>query len=71
MGISLPGYKAKSPMTLYWRDGLEVIQSLFSNPMFASTIETFPYRSYETTDDGEVRMYGEFMSAEQAWKIQV
>jgi hypothetical protein len=66
--IKLDGYKTESPIILYWRDGLEVIQHLFSNPIFASSIEMMPYHLYDTNG---VRMYHEFMSADEAWKIQV
>jgi hypothetical protein len=69
--VSLQGYATKSPMRLYWHDGLEVVKHLFSNPIFAPSIETVPYRAYGMTDEGEVREYGEFMSTDQAWKIQV
>ena len=65
--ISLPGYTTKSPIRLYWRDGLEIVTHLFSNPIFAPSMELNPYRAYE---DG-ARMYGEFMSGDLAWEIQV
>jgi hypothetical protein len=71
MRISIGGYTTKSPIRLYWRDGLAVIKHLFSNPIFAPSIELAPYRSYESTDTGEVRTYNEFMSADLAWEIQV
>ncbi|KZP15179.1 hypothetical protein FIBSPDRAFT_750832 [Athelia psychrophila] len=42
--IKIPGYSTKEPMILYWRDGLEVLEHLFANPIFASSMETTPYR---------------------------
>src|ERR1700692_2501027 len=33
--IILPGFWTKDPMTLYWRDSLEVVKYLFANPVFA------------------------------------
>jgi hypothetical protein len=56
-------------MTLYWRDGLEVIKHLFANPVFANCMETNPYQLLEA--DTGLRVYGEFMSAEYAWNYQV
>ncbi|KIJ59743.1 hypothetical protein HYDPIDRAFT_32958 [Hydnomerulius pinastri MD-312] len=64
--IKIGSYKTKSPLMLYWRDGLEVIKYLFSNPVFAQCIDLTPYREYE----GRERVYGEFMSADLAWEIQ-
>jgi hypothetical protein len=66
--IKFDGYHTETPNILYWRDGLEVVQCLYSNPIFAHSIEVTPYRLYE---NGEVRMYGEFMSADEAWRIYV
>ena len=56
---------------LYWRDGLDVIKHLFSNPIFASCIDLSPYQEYEETPQGQQRVYGEFMSADCAWNVQV
>jgi len=69
--ISLSGYTTKAPMRLYWRDGLEVAEHLFSNPIFAPSMEFTPYREYKSMEQGNIRMYGEFMSADLAWQIQV
>jgi hypothetical protein len=66
--IKLDGYNTESELTLYWRDGLEVIKHLYSNPIFAQSIAMSPYRMYE---DDNVRIYREFMSADEAWRIQV
>lgn len=56
---------------LYWRDGLEVVKHLFSNPVFASHMDYDPYREFEETPHGQEPVYGEFMSANRAWEIQV
>ena len=70
--IKVGPYSTKSPLVLYWRDGLEVVKHLFSNPVFASCIDFDPYREYEKASDGhQERVYGEFMSADHAWEIQV
>jgi hypothetical protein len=33
--ITISGYRTKDLITLYWHNRLEVIKSLFSNPIFA------------------------------------
>lgn len=70
--IKVGPYKTKEPLFLYWRDGLEVVKNLFSNPTFASCMDYAPYREFEQGEDGQQqRVYGEFMSADRAWEIQV
>ncbi|KAF9222828.1 hypothetical protein BS17DRAFT_836007 [Gyrodon lividus] len=64
--IKIGSYKMKSPLMLYWRDELEVIKYLFSNPVFAQCIDLTPYQEYE----GQEHVYSEFMSADLAWEIQ-
>lgn len=54
---------------IYWRDGLEVVKHLFANPVFAPCMDFQPYREFEGPDNQ--RAYGEFMSADIAWEIQV
>ncbi|KIJ57496.1 hypothetical protein HYDPIDRAFT_48255, partial [Hydnomerulius pinastri MD-312] len=68
--IKVGSYRTKSPLILYWRDGLEVVKHLFSNPVFAQCIDLAPYQEYEETPQGPERVYGEFMSADLAWNIQ-
>lgn len=54
-------------MFIYWRDGLEVIKHLYSNPIFAHSVQMTPYKAY---DNGQ-QIYGEFMSGTVAWQEQV
>ena len=56
-------------MTLYWRDGLEVIAHLFANPIFTHCMETTPYQLYDCEES--VHAYGEFMSGQFAWDYHV
>lgn len=67
--ISFPPYTTRDPIVLYWRDGLEVIASLFSNPVFANAMEYTPYQLLE--EGTGARAYGEFMSANYAWDYVV
>ncbi|KAI5988373.1 hypothetical protein EDD15DRAFT_2172578, partial [Pisolithus albus] len=64
--IKVENYQMMSPIILYWRDGLEVVEHLFSNPVFAQCMDISPYKEFE----GQERVYGEFMSADDAWYIQ-
>lgn len=61
------GYATTHPVNLIWRDALEVVHHIFGNPIFANHME---YDPYEINDDGE-REYGEWMSCEHAFEIQV
>jgi hypothetical protein len=55
-------------MFLYWRDGLEVVRYLFSNPIFKNCIQLTPYHAFDHLNR---RMWGEFMSGDVAWNEQV
>ena len=69
--IMVDNYQTKSLIILYWRDGLEVVEHLFSNPVFANCMDIAPYHEFEVTSRGHKRVYGEFMSGDHAWNIQV
>lgn len=59
-------------MLLFYRDGVEVAQYLFSNPIFKHCLELQPHRLYEESPDGSrSRVYTEFMSGDFAWEYQV
>lgn len=55
-------------MILYWRDGLEVLEHLFANPIFALSMETTPY---ELLDENQRPVIGEFMSGSFASSYHV
>ncbi|KAF7969079.1 hypothetical protein HWV62_28378 [Athelia sp. TMB] len=65
--ITIPGYETKEPMVLYYRDGLEVIKFIYSNPVFANCMEDRPYRLTDPKQNNQ-RVYGEFMSGDFAWE---
>ena len=67
--IIFPPYTTRDPMVLYYRDGLEVIASLFSNPVLKHAMEYTPYRLVE--EETGARAYGEFMSGDYAWDYVV
>ncbi|KAI6030264.1 hypothetical protein EDC04DRAFT_2572245 [Pisolithus marmoratus] len=69
--IKVGSYQMKDLIILYWHDGLEVVKHLFSNLVFAHCMDMHPYQEFEETVNGVEHVYGEFMSADHAWEIQV
>lgn len=63
------GYKPKSPIVLFWRNPLEVVAQLFSNPIFASCYEHCPYKLF--VEGSRDQVFHEFMSSEFAWNYHV
>jgi len=57
----------KEPVYLFWRDALEVTREIFGDPVFAQHMEYDPYKIF----DGTEREYGEWMSGDEAHRIQV
>ncbi|KAG1892914.1 uncharacterized protein F5891DRAFT_1131436 [Suillus fuscotomentosus] len=64
--LEFTGYKTTYPVQLIWRDALEVVKQLFSDPVFTNHITFQPH----IVDTGSQREYGDYMSADMAWKIQ-
>ncbi|KAG1765674.1 hypothetical protein EDD22DRAFT_1014434 [Suillus occidentalis] len=64
--LEFTGYKTTQPIELIWRDALDVVKQLFSDPTFANHMTFDPY----IVETGGQREYGDYMSADMAWKIQ-
>ncbi|KAG1862846.1 hypothetical protein C8R48DRAFT_603026 [Suillus tomentosus] len=64
--LAFKGYKTVRPVELVWRDALEVVKQLFSDPTFANHMTFNPY----VANVKNQREYGDYMSADMAWKIQ-
>ncbi|KAG2100377.1 uncharacterized protein F5147DRAFT_747111 [Suillus discolor] len=64
--MEFTGYKTTYPLQLIWHDALEVVKQLFGDPIFANHITFQPH----VVDVGGQREYGDYMSANMAWKIQ-
>ncbi|KAG2086941.1 hypothetical protein BD769DRAFT_1632499 [Suillus cothurnatus] len=64
--IEFTGYKTTYPVQLIWRDALEVVKQLFGDPVFANHITFQPH----VVNTGGQREYGDYFSADIAWKIQ-
>ncbi|KJA17834.1 hypothetical protein HYPSUDRAFT_145923, partial [Hypholoma sublateritium FD-334 SS-4] len=66
---TLGGYRTKTPITLYWRNPLDVVKDLYRNPIFSSCLEHNPYRLFSQSQPRD-RAYCEFMSGDFAWEYQ-
>ena len=55
---------------LYYRDPLQCVQSLMSNPMHTDHLDFIPYRAYQTAEK-QIRVYSEWLSGDVAWQAQV
>ncbi|KAH7921465.1 hypothetical protein BV22DRAFT_1107182 [Leucogyrophana mollusca] len=64
--FQIDGYPTKHPITLIWRDALEVVRDLFGNPVFAQGMSYDPHIVF----DGLEREFGEWMTGDRAWAIQ-
>ncbi|KAG1832538.1 hypothetical protein EV424DRAFT_1564026 [Suillus variegatus] len=64
--IAFTGYKTTQPIELIWRDALDVVKQLFSDPTFANHMTFDPH----VVQAGDQHEYGDYMSADMAWKIQ-
>ncbi|KAG2044004.1 hypothetical protein BDR03DRAFT_930769 [Suillus americanus] len=65
--LEITGYPTVQPINLIWRDGLEVVQDLFANPIFANHMT---YDPHVVVNGGE-RKYSEYFTAQQAFEIQI
>ncbi|KIJ14128.1 hypothetical protein PAXINDRAFT_79800 [Paxillus involutus ATCC 200175] len=61
--------ETKRPARLFYRDAVDCLAYLFSNPLFKDWLEPSPYRVFETAEC-LVRVYSEWMSAGVAWGMQ-
>ncbi|KAG1872583.1 hypothetical protein C8R48DRAFT_769988 [Suillus tomentosus] len=64
--MEFSGYKTVHPIELIWRDALEVVKQLFSDPIFTNHMTYTPH----VVNVGNQREYGDYMSADMAWRIQ-
>jgi hypothetical protein len=62
-------FPLKRPLILYYRDPLELIESLLQNPLIQSHIHYSPVRLY-TTAERVMRKYNEWLSGDVAWEMQ-
>ncbi|KAG1800667.1 hypothetical protein EV424DRAFT_1352065 [Suillus variegatus] len=64
--LEITGYPIIQPIQLIWRNGLDVVEDLFANPIFANHMTYDPH----VVVDGDERKYSEYFTAKQAFEIQ-
>lgn len=67
MELEVEGYGVGRKIELIYRDGLEVVESLFGNPVFAQHMSYDPLKIWEASGPE----YGEWFTASKATRIQV
>ena len=68
MVITIPNYTTKTPLVLYYRDPLECVELILTNPLFAGKIHYCPRMEYDS--NGKWR-YNEWITSDGAWDSQV
>lgn len=63
-------HRTKNPIRLFWRDPVECLEALFSNPLFHDKLDFVPRRVY-TTAARLTRVYSEWLTGNFAWEFQV
>ncbi|KIN93699.1 hypothetical protein M404DRAFT_35826 [Pisolithus tinctorius Marx 270] len=66
MQLEVDGYDTGKKIDLIYRDGLEVVESLFGNPIFAQNMTFDPLRIQRNGEEE----YGEWFTAQEATRIQ-
>ncbi|KAJ7582632.1 hypothetical protein C8J56DRAFT_894479 [Mycena floridula] len=67
--LDVAPYTTKDPVRLFYRDPLEVVEFLFSNPLIQGYIDLVPMQEW-TTQEKVVRLFREWMSADASWDMQ-
>lgn len=68
--IEFPGYPTRQPIVVYYRDGLECLEELFADPKFVDQMDFRPRKEFADSECKN-RVFGEYMTADRAWNIQV
>jgi hypothetical protein len=63
-------YPTKKKAHLFYRDPLECIQSILSNPLVNDHIKFTPFHIYESAVSA-MRVYTEWLTGDVAWSMQV
>ncbi|KAG2082123.1 uncharacterized protein F5147DRAFT_590497 [Suillus discolor] len=61
--------RTKGPIRLFWRDLVECLESLFSNPLFHDQLDFVPHHVYMTSA-WLLHVYSEWLTGDSAWEIQ-
>ena len=63
-------HPTKAPIKLYYHNAIECIKALFINPLFTKSIQYSPFHIFKTSEK-LVCIYGEWLSGDIAWNLQV
>jgi hypothetical protein len=63
-------YPTKKPITFFYRDAVDCVQSLVSSPLMKDHFQFTPFRVFKTAEK-IMRVYSEWMSGNSAWEMQV
>lgn len=63
-------HATKNPLVLYYRDPLDCLQDLLSNPLVQDFIHFTPFRLWDSAAK-IVRVYKGWLSGDVAWRLQV
>ncbi|KAJ3903393.1 hypothetical protein F5879DRAFT_803727 [Lentinula edodes] len=66
---TLPLYSSKTPLVLYYRDAIEVLQDLMKSPLICDSLHFTPMQIFEDSRK-LVRVYDSWLSGDRAWKMQ-
>ncbi|KAJ3913268.1 hypothetical protein F5877DRAFT_52655 [Lentinula edodes] len=66
---TLPLYPSRTPVVLYYRDAVEVLQDLMKSPLICDALNFSPLQIFEDSRK-LVRVYDSWLSGARAWKMQ-
>ncbi|KAJ3847453.1 hypothetical protein EV368DRAFT_28879, partial [Lentinula lateritia] len=66
---TLPLYSSKTPLVLYYRDAIEVLQDLMKSPLICDSLHFTPMQIFKDSRK-LVRVYNSWLSGDKAWKMQ-
>ncbi|KAJ3904129.1 hypothetical protein F5879DRAFT_1010080 [Lentinula edodes] len=66
---TLPLYSSKTPLVLYYRDAIEVLQDLMKSPLICDSLHFTPMQIFEDSRK-LVRVYDSWLSGDRTWKMQ-
>ncbi|KLO14986.1 hypothetical protein SCHPADRAFT_825462, partial [Schizopora paradoxa] len=66
--VVVPGGTSLEPLTLFYRNGLEVFKFLLANPVFSGKQNFVPQKCF---DEGDVVFFDEPTTAQHMWEVQV
>ncbi|KAG2068280.1 hypothetical protein BDR04DRAFT_1025054, partial [Suillus decipiens] len=62
-------HPTKSPIQLFWRNPMECLESLFSNPLFHDKLDFIPHHIYKTAEQ-LLYVYSEWLTGDSTWKCK-